>query len=238
MERNCCVKTRRRLATVLVATCGMVLMGCGAGEPERHPVVAVGVAPSPSSPVALASPDGTGLLPLNSWPRACDLLTETDVRAVLPQTTKVESKLGDLTFKNADLHARERSLDVTNVRCTHTVWLPGTYPAELPATYLNLTVRAAGTPKLARLNYDKYVKEHGDTACPTEFDPLGLDACHHNALHDRWVILKNGVAIEFTANVPTLDGRFAGQGADEQVRDFWHRQVTPRFVTAIVTKLP
>src|SRR5688500_11453070 len=63
--------------------------GCGSDD-EGPPTVAVGAKPPAGAPLTLGPyPPGDLALDGASWPRACALFGDDDVRTVLPQATRI-----------------------------------------------------------------------------------------------------------------------------------------------------
>jgi hypothetical protein len=222
--------TRHASAALAAALCCAALTGCpGAAE------IAVGSAPAPAAKVSLARPDDTGFVPLATWPQACDLISDADIRAVLPAVTKVDRKPQGLEMPNLDLGGPQRITTATGALCTADIWMDGVHDPEDKATTLEVRVRMAGTPKLAKSNYDRFMKQVGP--CPTGAVGIGVDACSRSG--SSWAFLKNGIAVEFTGYRPTLaeDARYQGQqGDDDSV--VWEDRVIPELVRAVAAKLP
>lgn len=207
-------------------------LGCTARNPHRDTVLTLGSAPRTANPVTLAAaPTANGLLPPDRWPPACDLLTETDIHVVLPQTSHVEQISRDLTLRNEQPSAALPTITVTGGRCVITIRLPSTPKAAIVS--LTVRVRAAGTPGVARINY-QHIKN--DTDCgPTTPDP-SLDECSYSQF-GQWAILKHGLAVDLSAAPPNLAGHFEHQG-DTTIRDYWTRHVLRELIAAIAARLP
>ncbi|WP_433793892.1 hypothetical protein [Actinoplanes sp. CA-252034] len=211
----------------------------GACAAEEKPRIPLGEA-RPLTPVTLAAPDRSGLLPLSSWPAACDLLPESSVREVLPTaTTMVIDRLaptGAIAEKEQVLPGDAEcqiGVDFAEAKPVGSGRLPGR---------IQLTVWVAGTPELARKTYDENVAlVAGDkrTACPAELvAAAGLDACTDEG--NSWTFLKNGVAGELRGRAPTLRDGFYFEGRRKGFSNakVWHLVVRERLLQAVTARLP
>lgn len=224
----------RRGAFVLTVLVVAALGGCASEEKPRIPLGAA----RPATPVPLASPDESGLLPMSEWPAACDLLPETVVREVLPAATLVELKRVTPTSGGGD------------------VVLPGDAECQIRVDFaeakelqpgrrggwIHLTVRVAGTPELARKTYDENIvtSVRGErTACPPELvAAAGLDDC--TAADSEWTFRKHGVAGQLWGIAPDLNRgvRFEGQKKGSGADVIWHDTVEAEFLRAVAARLP
>src|SRR4051812_3131576 len=113
-------RVRRTLALVIAAAGASALAGCSTAT------IPVGAAPATGTKVAVAEPDSTGFTPLAKWPRACDLLDEGDIRAVLPSASRVTPAPSDLKLTNLNLNSTQRTLVARGATCETKVWIPET----------------------------------------------------------------------------------------------------------------
>ncbi|GIE82692.1 hypothetical protein Aph02nite_86420 [Actinoplanes philippinensis] len=210
--------------------------GCATEDKPRIPV---GEA-RPLTPVTLAAPDRSGMVPFTAWPAACDLLPEPTVREVLPAaTTIVINRLaptGDFAEKELVLPG--------DAECQIGVDLADAKPAasgKVPVR-IQLTLWMVGTPELARKTYDENIAvTAGDkrTTCPPELvTASGMDACTDDG--NAWTFLKNGVAGELRGRAPVLRDGFNFEGRKKGVSNgkIWHGTVHARLLQAVVTRLP
>jgi hypothetical protein len=93
-----------RPAAALLVVSAAVLTACGGGPAPLAPELVVGAAPTGRPPLALPAYEPGSLAPAAEWPRACDLLADDEVRAVLPQATAIV-RTGAADTIDADLLA-------------------------------------------------------------------------------------------------------------------------------------
>ncbi|WP_189242306.1 hypothetical protein [Planobispora rosea] len=227
---------KRVLLTVILAAA--LLSGC-----SEDVVVPYGPAPTPRGPLALAAPDN-GRLRARDWPRACDLLTEADIRAILPSTTRVSSTSEDGKFISTGGEAPYNFV-VPDARCGYEVFFPGTYDPSRGASVF-AEVHFAGSPELARQNWDKFVADPGNLQCTADFPGLGADACLRDRLTKYFTVRKKGVIVQIGSHDPNLaqGTRLAGQSAEDAAASAWNAtrvweaEVTPLFVRPVLARLP
>ncbi|MEU4623225.1 hypothetical protein AB0G04_25045 [Actinoplanes sp. NPDC023801] len=224
------------MLTATAIGAGATLGGCAAEEQPRIPLGEAGSA----TPIRLAAkPDRTGLLPMSKWPAACDLLPEPAVREILPAATVVEMKRVTPTFETGDLGSRDRVFP-GDASCHIGIDFAGAERREsrdYPA-YIYVTVRAAGTPELARKNYDEKVVLAGKE-CPADLvAATGLDGCAEDI--GKWAFLKNGITGELSGLAPLLnDGvYFEGQKENTYADQIWRGTVETEMLKAVAARLP
>jgi hypothetical protein len=207
-----------------------MLTGCS-GPTE----IAVGSAPASAATMSVAAPDTSGLVPLPTWPQACELLTDADVHAILPTATKVDSNPKGLEMTNFDLNSPQRIVTANGALCATDVWIADIAEPDEKATTLEVRVRMAGTPQIAKANYDRFVKQ--TQPCPSAAEAIQLDHCSRSG--SSWALLRGGLAVEFAGYQPTLgkDARYQGQQGDDDGA-VWNERVIPEFIKAIAAKLP
>jgi hypothetical protein len=194
----------------------------------------------PATPIKLAAkPDQTGLLPISRWPAACDLLPEEAVRQVLPAATLVEMKRVTPTFETGDFVNRDKVFP-GDASCHIGIDFAEAKPREpgKRAAYIYVTVRVAGTPELARKNYDENIVL-ADEECPSELvAATGLDDCGKDVA--KWTFLKNGIAGELSGISPFLndDVYFEGQQDNTYPTQFWKDTVETEMLKAVAGRLP
>ncbi|BEL09365.1 hypothetical protein Q0Z83_075560 [Actinoplanes sichuanensis] len=217
----------------------LVALGGCAEEKPRIPLGAAG----PATPVTLAEPDQTGLLPMSQWPAACDLLPETVVREVLPAATVVEMKRVTPTFDSGDVVEKDHVFP-GDAECQIRVDFAEAKEMQpgRRGGWIYFTVRVAGTPELARKNYDENIAStlrDERTACPAELvAAAGLDDCTDS--DGEWTFLKHGVAGELRGIAPYLnrDVYFEGQKENSYPTEIWHDTVGAEFLRAVAARLP
>jgi hypothetical protein len=196
----------------------------------------MGAAPANQAKLELAAPSENGLLGFNEWPNACELLPDSDIKAVLPQTFKITRNSGNQKLRFLDFGPGPHEMTVLDANCYTGLWLEGTEPdSKLPTTDVTVRVGFAGTVELAKQNYEKFLEEDG--ACPALLEGLGLDDCGKDRF-STYAFRKGGVAIKVTSSGSYVE-RFAGQGEGEDApQAFWRDRVLPEFIKAIAGKLP
>jgi hypothetical protein len=220
---------RSTLIGLTAAVSLAALTACGAAT------LPIGSAPTGGTKVALAKPDATGLAPLTAWPRACDLLDEGDIRAVLPAVTKVAATPGDLEMTNFNLDSARRTLVARDATCETAVWLPDVFEEDDEATTIKTAVRIVGTPAVAEDNYDSFMT-FTKKPCPG-VEPAKLDDCAQGGY--AWSFRKGGVVVEVAASGPVMGKGARWPGQDGNRSDLvWEGQVMPELVKAIAVKLP
>ncbi|HTF48989.1 MAG TPA: hypothetical protein VK735_16200 [Pseudonocardia sp.] len=129
--------------------------------------IALGSAPaSPSNKINLSLPmDPSGFYDFNSWPRACDLLSDGDLRAVFPQATDIARVPEDLKltllpdfspFSNGNGGGGTHT--VRGAQCTFTFSLPGIERRagdRWTGYSLRLEIDATGSREVVRENRPK-----------------------------------------------------------------------------------
>jgi hypothetical protein len=137
------------VAAALLAACG----GTDHGDP---PEAALILQPGPAEvgePLDLdIALDETGFFVFSAWPQACDLLTDAEITAVLPQAEVIERRSGD-----RDLEIIGSGQDVTayDAGCGYELDIPEAgLGAEMVSGGPTIAVQidAAGSPDVARLN--------------------------------------------------------------------------------------
>jgi hypothetical protein len=157
---------------------------------EKAPVEVIALASPAAQPAKLPLTYPAGeLATAATWPRACDVLPDDDVRAFLPQADHFERR-GEgrtVTFRTdevqvpADVPYRKTvdivTVDVPEYRCDVKFWLPHkTLPPHptTPIATLTVMIEAAGDPPVVRAFAGGYLHEpaddqfaaaHGAAAC-------------------------------------------------------------------------
>jgi hypothetical protein len=216
----------RVMAAVGTVAVLMSSTGCGGSTPP--PAVAVKEAPANPPRFTYASPAEGGLTPAARWPKACDLLTDGDVRAILPEATAIDHRGFEAEIEvTADIGlARLRQMRVPQRSCWIEFELPRDDRVESApmSSRIQVDLNAVGSQKVAQMNYDD-VGEVVDSGGPGE--------CHRIA-DSNYTCRTGGVVF-------TLDGsaapdlRFEGQQG--KTATFYGRRVLYEFVKLLVAKL-
>jgi len=173
-----------RLACVsLTIAAAAVLAACGEADKPIKPLN-LGSAPAASgTPIELERPsDPSGAIDFDRWPRACELLTDDEIKAVLPQATKVEreSKHHETHVKQGIVasgrYASTRTVSAKDGECTFELDLPasGLRLSDLNPPKLNVYVDFAGTPK--------FVKQNFPFSDPKDSIEVAGGACYHRSV--------------------------------------------------------
>lgn len=199
-----------RAGGLLVAVATVLVMVACASEPPA-PVV-IGSAPAaPTGPIDLSGPtDSSGFFAPDAWPRACDLLTDADLAAVLPQATAIaragESR--ELTvFGNlqSDVYTAPSTITIPEATCVVRFSLPGLeLDPDLPLTTtstgyaITVGVLAAGSEEVVVAN--------------TEFGPapvrtLGAAGCDDSEFSE---IVCTASRMRFSVSVGGSRAQYSG----------------------------
>lgn len=207
----------------------VLLSSGGCAEPAPPPTIAVQDAPASPPRFTLARPGEGGLTPGAKWPKACDLITDGDVRDILPQATAIDHYPGMEAKIEVSDHiglARLRQMKVPQRSCRIEFELPRAEDVEsaLTATRIQIDLDAVGSRKIAEMNYH----EIGDVV-----EGSGADECRRIADTNYRCRMKGVVFMVDGSAAPDL--RFQGQQGEATM--FYGRRVLLEFVKLIVAKL-
>jgi hypothetical protein len=139
----------------LIAAVLVVATACGDLDDEGEATAPLFVEPAPTEVARLDLEiplDETGFFEFDSWPNACDLLTDPEIMAVLPQVQAIEHTPLD---QDITIIAADRTVTAANARCGYVLDIPeaglGMDRAVPPTIWVE--VEAAGTPEVVELNY-------------------------------------------------------------------------------------
>ena len=221
----------RALVTALAALTVITMSACSSPAP-----IALGSAPaSPSDKINLSLPmDPSGFYDFNSWPRACDLLSDGDLRAVFPQATDIARVPEDLKltvlpdfspFSNGNGGGTHT---VRGAQCTFTFSLPG-------------IERRAGD-RWTGYSLEREIEATGSTEVVRENRPKANNEYVGGASTNLAFSIK-----DLTGNFSQDDGTIRFQRGDQittftrdqlvQRSDFMTRQILPELVKTITAKL-
>lgn len=150
-----------RLTTALLAVAaGWLLVACG--EAPVQPLTLNPAPAAPGEPIDLDLPrDPSGAFAFDRWPRACDLLTDGEIKAVLPQIRKLRREADDqqITINQPIIGGTPgvapRDVTAVGVRCTVMLDLPDAGLKLDSGSFSNLlmTVEAAGSRGFVKQNF-------------------------------------------------------------------------------------
>jgi hypothetical protein len=94
-------RQRRRFGAIIAALGFLTLAGCGSEPPPPAPLVVEPSRVVPSGRIDVAGPvdPRTDLFLVDSWPAACDLLTDAEITALLPRSGRVARFTTDVEFE-------------------------------------------------------------------------------------------------------------------------------------------
>lgn len=151
------------LAVMATAGCapGFVPLGPGGGTPRQTVAAAVQLDHAPSTATARVALDGpvgsTGLFEPAAWPRACALLDDGGIRAVLPQTGRTvrEPQSGEMTVFGV---GRATDVQIPEASCKIGIELPDKDFSALGGFNeysISVDIHVAGKPAMVTKNLRK-----------------------------------------------------------------------------------
>jgi len=200
------------------------------GRPDAGAGTARVGEPSPVGEIVVQFPAG-GLVPTNEWPDACRLLSDHDVKAVLPDATDVETAPLSVSTRTveefrADPSSREDEYQQSG-RCTHSLQLPGERVNS--STVVRFRIVAVGDPDLiARYHRNQQLGRGagvGGTPRPS------VDECYLGDLYGAELVCRRGpVMFELGGSTTVLFREWGGTSV-------WRDEVLGRFATSAGAKL-
>jgi hypothetical protein len=248
-----------RLLGIAQVSCalGLLAAGCGGGdrfgdEPDE-PLIVDRPPATPGTPVDLNRPfDESGFFDFELWPQGCNLITDDELRTVLPQVEAVEREPRDVEMDLFGADGRRRAVTAHDSACVLAVDIPA---AGLPAQSdepspptVNVSVTNAGTPAVVDRNFSppdetpldvpggECFPDIADTAIMCRADALSFRVSVNfdwqqkgpDGWRDRYRV--DGETIIFS----TADGAEATNGRQELARD----TIATRLAQVILAKLP
>ena len=207
---------------------------------------AVACAPSPTTPpIRVAAPriaatrmpshpaEADGLTRFDSWPKACDLLVPDDLRAVLPQVTKVTQTPYEQRIRVTNLgDGPGDDRDAPETACETRFWVAGTErnPHARP-DLVRVEDIAVGDADVVKDNYDRLAGTRRRIP-----GGLGADECvlAGTVYHCR----MPHVAFSVGTGPALYIDRFAGQPGHVTAQTYWVHDVLPELVRSVASKLP
>lgn len=149
----------------LLAVSTALLVACGGEDGAREPLVMEPAPAKPGTRIDLDLPrDPSGAFAFDRWPKACALLTDADIKAVLPQATEVRREPEDQKINllpeisNDVAPAPPRTVTAKGANCRYVLQLPAAglrdrhdVPGSSGA-FLRVSVDYAGTPTAVKKN--------------------------------------------------------------------------------------
>lgn len=217
---------RAWIAVAAGALLAALATGCAQQAPP--PPIAVRHAPASPAKLTLAKPANGGLTPGRKWPKACALVSDADIQAILPDATDIEHRAISAKFEvvdGIDL-ARLRKVKVPQRSCRIEFDLPAPNEDEsaLRSAAIHVRLDAVGTPKIAEMNYHAF----GDLV-----DGTGADECR--------IMVDTNFNCRAGGVVFTVDGSVAPdlvfEGQQGETTTFYGRHVLQEFVKLITAKV-
>lgn len=210
----------------------MVAAACAPAHKRTTPPIRVGAPLISKSRISLPPAEADGLAQLREWPKACDLLTPADMKAVLPQITKIVESPRAQKMKIMYLDDEDGDYDAPGTSCEIQFWVAGTERARhARPDILHVDDIAVGDTDTVKDNYDSVAR-------PRSRAPGGLGAVECAADEDGYYCRMPNIAFAVSAEASLYIAGFAGQPKHIEARTYWVRNVLPAFVRSVSSKLP
>jgi hypothetical protein len=220
---------RRRVAAGLAVL--TVTAACAPVHERTTPPIRVGRPRISATRLTLPPPEANGLAQFRRWPKACDLLTADDMKAVLPQITKIVERPRAQEIRILNLDA-VGDFDAPDSACEISFWVAGAERRKhgVPDV-LRVDDVAVGDTATVKDNYDSLARVRGGV--PAD---LGALECASDA--DSYFCRMPNIAFSVSAAPSFFIDRFDGQPRHTEPRAYWVHSVLPAFVRSIASKLP
>ncbi|MER6100402.1 hypothetical protein ABT154_32045 [Streptomyces sp. NPDC001728] len=225
-----------RWSAVLAVLAPLALAGCS----NAPPALEFGSA-GPSGPKLVAQPARGGSLPVAQWPNACEVLSEDEIRAILPQATgfaREPVKVTLMNFNPLEPSAPGTTGDVAAGGCTYKFGLPSAYKSERNSS-IRLTFTAIADPALVRQSYAEDLAEAREEATRRnrEFRDLGTSlgaaGCFQPDVSDGPTCHRGPYQFEVDG-MSTADG--VGEYAESDKN--WSAKVLTEVVRTVSARIP
>ncbi|GAB2833038.1 hypothetical protein GCM10027176_41730 [Actinoallomurus bryophytorum] len=186
-----------------------------------------------ATPMSLAPAEADGLTRFDSWPKACELLTAADLRAILPQVTKVVQTPREQQIKVTNLGDGDGDdRDAPGSSCETRFWVAGTEKNKhAQPDLVRVEDIAVGDTDTVKDNYDSLAGSR-----PRVPGGLGTLECVR-AAPDYYCRLPH-IAFSVSAGPSLYIDSFVGQPKKVEARTYWVDDVLPEFVRSVAAKLP
>jgi hypothetical protein len=214
------------VGTLAVASCTPVS--------RTTPAIRVAAPRISATRVSLAPAESEGLTRFDSWPKACALLTAADVKAVLPQVTKIVQLPREQRIRVTNLGegADEDERDAPGTACETRFWVAGTEKKKRAQPDLvRVEDIAVGDTGTVKDNYDALAGSR-----PRVRGGLGALECVL-AGSDYYCRMPRIAFSVGTSSFLYID-RFAGQPHTVEAHSYWVHDVLPELVRSVASKLP
>ncbi|MEE1782101.1 hypothetical protein PUR71_04015 [Streptomyces sp. SP17BM10] len=159
-------------ATALAGAAVLLLAGCSKDVPALN----FGSAQPSGTRLAAQPPSGRSL-PLAQWPHGCEVLSDAEIKAILPQAGSIKRQPVKVTIINFDPLSQAdpgTTGDVPDGGCKFGFGLPDKYESDSNSS-ITLTFTAAADPALVAKSYAKDLARAREDATKyhKEFEDLG-----------------------------------------------------------------
>ncbi len=216
-----------------LAGAALAVASCGPAA-RTTPPIRVASPRITASRMSLARAEADGLTRFDSWPKACELLTPRDLRAVLPQITKIVQipREQEIRVTNLGKDARDDDRDAPGSSCETRFWVAGTERKRAARPDLvRVEDIAVGDTATVKDNYDVLARYARRV-------PGGLGALECVRTDVEYHCRMPHVAFTVGTGTSLYIAGFAGQPKKEEARTYWVERVLPEFVRAVAAKLP
>ncbi|MDQ0988528.1 hypothetical protein [Streptomyces sp. V2I9] len=226
-----------------------LLTGCGEDEPPTP--VEYGAARPAGDTLGLRPPEGSAL-PLAEWPDACKLVTEAELRAIVPRAKALEHEPVKVTIMNFNPLAEAvpgTTGDVDRGGCTYDFHLPDHGDDEFANSHFTVVVTAIADPALVEKNYREDKDEDGTEKGYTDLaGSWGAEDCYLTAAtgDDEVTCLQGAYLFEVdgdTSAAGVVDMPDPGAKASENLaaaaerRRLWTEEVLAEVTRTVAARL-
>lgn len=186
--RGCRPGPRLRAGTVLtVAVLGVLLASCTTPPPAVQEPVRFGTLPSTQESIPIRVPAGA-VIRASNWPSACTILTDDEIRALLPQADLIRRQPQAVVVTDISLDIGSpfnsggpRQETAPEGACTYSFALVGAAILDLRSN-IDIVITGLADPALLEPAYEDHLardRENDDVAPVTDHAAsLGPDACY------------------------------------------------------------
>ncbi|MFD3513138.1 hypothetical protein [Streptomyces sp. NPDC058657] len=244
------MKYRTGLIALTVAAGTALLTGCAGEEPPTP--VEYGSARPAGDTLGLKPPRGSAVT-LSQWPDGCKLVTDEELRAVLPQAKSVTREPRKLTIMNFNPlveAAPGTTGDVPRAGCKYEFHLPSDGEKEFPNSHFSLLVTTIADPALVAKEY----REDKDRAVKKEkgFADLagswGAKDCYRvgEGFSAKVTCLQGAYVFEVDGDTDAAGvAQMPEPGAEksenlaavQKRRDLWMEKVLPQIARTVAARL-
>jgi hypothetical protein len=211
----------------------LAAVSCAPSADRRTPPIRVAAPRIAASRMSPAPAEADGLTRFDSWPKACELLTADDLRALLPQVTKVTQTPLEQQIKVTNLgDGPGDDGDAPGTSCETRFWVAGTErkPHAEP-DLVRVEDIAVGDTDTVKDNYDALALSR-----PRVPGGLGALECVLATL-DYYCRMPH-IAFSVGTGSSLYIDRFAGQPEHTAAQTYWVKNVLPELIRSVASKLP